>query len=526
MDRRTFLKASLASSACLAIPEASRGVVANAKALSGQESTLTPLSRALQQKLANDPLRPQFHLLPRHNWMNDPCAPRYHRGEYHMFFQYNPGGAVWGDMHWNHATSPDMVHWKHQPLALAPGPAKFDAYGIFTGSVLPGMDVPTVLYTGVSKSSPEDETIRGEGTREVQCLATATDDSLRTWQKLDQPVIAAPPPGMKVTGFRDPCPWKEGDTWYLGVGSGVDRVGGAVLLYSSKNGREWTYLHPLAQGAWNGGSQSNPVDTGEIWECPDFFPLGDKHVLLYSTERKVYWNVGVFDKRDLRFHKENSGLLDHGAYYAMKSMLDEKGRRILWGWNPEKRSDAAMLEAGWSGSMALPRVLSIDSDNMLRMEVAPEFTALQYGVQSLPKEAHSGASAMAWIETQRIRNRAGYVKLRFRHGADPWSLQLRAAPDQKSLLALDYEGHAEKAVLVAGGERLAFRPDADGTSEIVMWIDGSILEIFVDGREAITVREYTSSARDLGLSWSGAATVLTAMSVAGMMPISPDRLTT
>ena len=416
MDRRTFLQASLVSSACLILP----GAVNIAAAVEEQSSSLAPLPRELQQKLAHDPLRPQFHLLPRHNWMNDPCAPRFHRGKYHMFFQYNPGGAVWGDMHWNHATSADLVHWKHEPIALAPGPSAFDSYGIFTGSVVPGMDVPTVLYTGVSKSSHEDETIRGEGTREVQCLAMAIDDDLLTWKKLDQPVIAAPPPGLKVTGFRDPCPWKEGDTWYLGVGSGMDRVGGAVLLYTSKNGREWTYLHPLAQGKWNGGNQINPVDTGEMWECPDFFALEGKYVLLYSTERKVYWNVGVFDKRELRFHTETSGLLDHGAYYAMKSMLDEKGRRILWGWNPEKRSEAAMLEAGWSGSMALPRVLSIDKENRLRMEVAPEFASLRREVQSLPDDTGDHAAVVKWIEAQSIRDRAGYMRLRVKHGQGSW----------------------------------------------------------------------------------------------------------
>ena len=136
------------------------------------------LPAALREKLMRDPFRPQFHLLPRANWQNDPCAPRFFRGQYHMFFQYNPGAAVWGDMHWAHAVSPDLIHWKHMPVALSPTPGSYDAFGCFTGSVLPGADVPTILYTGVTRSSPE--TIRGEGLREVQCLATSTDPDLRT----------------------------------------------------------------------------------------------------------------------------------------------------------------------------------------------------------------------------------------------------------------------------------------------------------------------------------------------------------
>ena len=91
---------------------------------------------ALATKLASDPLRPQFHLLPAKNWMNDPNGPIFWRGKYHMFFQYNPNSAIWGDMHWNHAVSDDMIHWRHLPIALAPTPNGDDAEGCFTGSAV------------------------------------------------------------------------------------------------------------------------------------------------------------------------------------------------------------------------------------------------------------------------------------------------------------------------------------------------------------------------------------------------------
>ena len=73
----------------------------------------------LEKRLAADPLRPQYHLLPAANWMNDPNGPIFWNGRYHMFYQYNPNGAFWGDMHWGHAISPDTVHWKHLPIALS-----------------------------------------------------------------------------------------------------------------------------------------------------------------------------------------------------------------------------------------------------------------------------------------------------------------------------------------------------------------------------------------------------------------------
>src|SRR5258708_16914832 len=84
--------------------------------------TTDPATAALCRKLASDPLRPQYHLLPAHNWMNDPNGPIFWRGRYHMFHQYNPQAAVWGNMHWAHATSPDMIPWQHEPIAISPTP--------------------------------------------------------------------------------------------------------------------------------------------------------------------------------------------------------------------------------------------------------------------------------------------------------------------------------------------------------------------------------------------------------------------
>ncbi|HEY1482706.1 MAG TPA: glycoside hydrolase family 32 protein, partial [Candidatus Acidoferrum sp.] len=330
-------------------------------------------------RLAADPLRPQFHLLPPRNWMNDPDGPIFWRGHYHMFYQYNPNAAVWGDMHWAHAVSPDMVHWKHLPIALAPTPRSADQDGCFSGSAVIHQGTPTFLYTGVKSVAPELATLR-DGTHnflETQCLATSNDPMLRTWNKFPTPVLL-PPRDPNLTGFRDPCLWRDENLWYMGIGSGQRGQGGRVLLYRSPDLHTWEYLHPLATGKGNGKGTSDFVDSGEMWECPDFFALGKKHVLLYSTERRVYWQTGEFDKKELLFHPEKSGLLDSGAFYAPKSQLDEKGRRILWGWIPETRPEAEFSAAGWAGCMALPRILSLTEDNSLTFHFLPELSVLQH----------------------------------------------------------------------------------------------------------------------------------------------------
>src|SRR6201987_1407541 len=149
----------------------------------------------LPARLAADRLRPKYHLLPAANWMNDPNGPIFYRGRYHMFYQYNPSGAFWGTMHWAHASSPDMIHWQHEPIALAPTPGGYDRDGVFSGSAVLDGNTPNLIYTGVlPAASPSEITLDGQHQlREVQCLATSTDTDLRSWRKLPEPVIARPP---------------------------------------------------------------------------------------------------------------------------------------------------------------------------------------------------------------------------------------------------------------------------------------------------------------------------------------------
>jgi beta-fructofuranosidase len=252
--------------------------------------------------------------------------------------------------------------------------------------------------------------------------------------------------------------------------------------------------------------------------------LGGKYVLLYSVERKVFWEVGVFDKSDLKFHSETKGMLDHGYYYAMKSMVDEKGRRILWGWVQESRPADECLAAGWAGSMALPRVLTLGSDNRLRMDVPPEFASLRQQTQTVsnPQSAERLKDGFAKLS---IQNRAGEVVYKFKPQTEACALELRTGARGTTLLAVQYNGASEKPALTLGEKILALSPDGDGISTVNLWIDGSVIEIFADNREALTWRNFAPSRGDIQLAWTGSAAVLMSISVSGVKPISDDRLT-
>jgi beta-fructofuranosidase len=514
-SRRNFLKSAAASASLAAFPRI------------GNTSSYFFADDSLQAKLASDPLRPQFHLLPAKNWMNDPNGPIFWNGKYHMFFQYNPNAAVWGDMHWNHAVSDDMIHWKHLPIALAPTPGWADADGCFTGSAVNDNGVATILYTGV-KTVPKEQATLSDGNhnyRETQCLATSRDPQLLKWEKWKEPVIE-PPNDPKLAGFRDPFLWQDEKSklWYLGVASGQFKVGGRVLLYRSKDLRNWEYLHTLASGHWREKENSNPVDSGEMWECPDFFPLGKKHVLLYSTAGQVFWEVGELDPKELVFHMEKRGVLDHGAYYAQKTQLDAKGNRILWGWIPERRPDSELIAAGWAGCMALPRLLTIGPYGQLQMSMAPQAYSLR---EKQLAQSPSGISAERpnLVARVSIENLCGELRWLCATQRCSFVLEDKTGP----WLAIEVAPKDDSAAIVTVNTQKMEIPYDRLTKAITfhLILDASVSELICNTEHCITTRIYRQpngplrfrTNDDLFISSSGFETWQ-------WKPISKDRLTT
>jgi beta-fructofuranosidase len=474
-------------------------------------------------KLAVDPLRPQYHLLPAHNWMNDPNGPIFFRGRYHMFHQYNPQAAVWGNMNWAHATSPDMIHWQHEPIALSPTPGGPDRDGVFSGSAVLDNGKATVIYTAVAPPlSDSDATLRdGSHTwQETQCLAVAQDDNLRTWKKLPEPVIAAPPTGLAVTGFRDPCLWREGNSWMLILGSGIRGKGGSILLYSSEDLRRWTYLHPLVEGGPTDIKSNNPVDSGEMWECPDFFPLGGKHVLLISTMGKVRWKVGTYVNQ--RFTPEKEGVVDWGSYYAAKTMLDKNSNRVLWGWITETRPDADLIAAGWAGAMSLPRVLSLNSKNELHTNVASAAQQLRDAHTTIAHDT-SPAEREKRLHNLRIKNLAAELAVQLKPEANEFTLRLQAedGTDFATIACVQQSGGRELHVNAISAP--IARPDGSPV-DLRLFLDGSVLEVFANGTTSLTARIYQVPSSPLRLRLEGAAELIS-LDVWQMTPISKDRLT-
>ena len=216
---------------------------------------------AAAAELGDEPYRPGIHFTPEKNWMNDPNGMVYYKGVYHLFFQHNPQGNVWGNMSWGHATSKDLVHWEQQPLAIA-GDAEED---IFSGSVV--VDTNNTSGLGTTKNPPLIAIYTSaykEGSEyaglQAQSLAYSLDDG-QTWTKYkNNPVL-----NRNSANFRDPKVfWYSGDDgrgyWVM---TAVEAADHKAVLYKSKDLKDWTKL-----------SEFGPANaTGGIWECPDLFPL-------------------------------------------------------------------------------------------------------------------------------------------------------------------------------------------------------------------------------------------------------------
>jgi beta-fructofuranosidase len=228
---------------------------------------------------------------------------------------------------------------------------------------------------------------------------------------------------------------------------------------------------------------------------------------------KVRWRTGRYENR--RFTAEKEGVVDFGAYYAAKTMLDERGNRILWGWIPETRSEAECRAAGWAGVMALPRVLSIGNDGSLRTSPAPAVEILRTSHTQVRAVDRNKEKALAAI---RIHDLAGEIQARF---AAQQAFRLRLHSEKDALFSeIAYDPQRKDAELRVNQTTAAFA--ANDTVTLRMFLDGSVLEVFANDRTAITARLYSAPTAPLQLEAPEEG--LESLDAWGVKPISKDRL--
>ena len=308
-----------------------------------------------QRSKTNDPLRPSFHFTAPNNWLNDPNGLIQWKGKYHLFYQHNPFENQWGLIHWGHAVSADLVHWQDMPIALTPTANSYDEAGVWSGCLVDDDGVATILYTGARGDSHEHQTI---------CIATSTDDDLATWQKYGaNPLTIEMPADLTYSGFRDPYVWKQDGLWKMVIGAGAKDGCETVLLYEGETLYNWRYVSPLYM---------NADQNDYIYECPNFFKLGEKWVMIVSImpSSHVEYVVGLFWNN--HFIPESHGKLGNYPLYAPLTFLDDNNRRLLIGWLQETQADELIEEGKWSGAMSIPMELMLLENNQLAITPVSE----------------------------------------------------------------------------------------------------------------------------------------------------------
>ncbi|MEK4870263.1 sucrose-6-phosphate hydrolase [Niallia sp. FSL W8-1348] len=436
-----------------------------------------------RNKVINDPYRLRYHLMPPVGLLNDPNGLIQFKGIYHVFYQWNPFETTHGAKFWGHYTSEDMVHWREEPIALAPS-EWYDRNGCYSGSAVEADGKLYLFYTGNVKQE--------DGTRETyQCLAVSENGI--DFEKLG-PVLRLPE--HYTSHFRDPKVWKKDDHWYMAVGAQTLEEKGAVALFHSKDLYNWEEAGRIAGSGMDGWK-----DFGYMWECPDLIHLNGKDVLLVSPqglepEGDFYHNlfqsgylIGELDYKRMKFQHGTFTELDRGFdFYAPQTFTDKSGRTILYGWmgiTDELEAHQPTIVNRWVHALTIPRELELHDGKIFQRPVKEleKLRKNQVVVETNKFEGISAEFIIDFVKTAPFR-------ISFRNEAYLSFDAERLTLKRRNLMTDDLESRTCKIASV---------------SKLQIFMDHSSLEIFInDGEEVFTAR-YFPNPNDAMISMEGEA---------------------
>nr|ACX49763.1 beta-fructofuranosidase 2 [Manduca sexta] len=441
------------------------------KYLSEDEDAKRELAEYIQEtkKSINPRWRLHYHVIPPVGWMNDPNGFSYYKGEYHLFFQYYPYDSVWGPMHWGHSVSPNLVDWRELPTALAP-----DEEMCFSGSALVDGDKLVLMYTGRLNTDTDPFY------NETQYLAFS-DDGVNFYKYEGNPVLARTPDG--AYDFRDPKIWKYGDYWYVVIGSSTHDARGRVLLYRSQNLYDWEFLTVLGES--NG-------ELGYMWECPDFFELDGKYILLmspqglepqgdrYKNTHQTGYIIGSFNYETFEFVPEvDFQELDFGHDFYATQTLDADGKRIVAGWFSMWELPHPEDVDGWAGAITIMRELKL-SGNRLLQQPLDEMLSLRNG------SVHNGSFNK---DESLVFEKTGELII---NGDLEQKIELEiAGTNGGNNIWIRWEPEVKKVVVDRGGDVRQVEWSPIGSRSWRLFLDASSLELFCgEGEVVFSTRFY------------------------------------
>lgn len=487
--------------------------------------------------LLQDRHRPQYHASPPAHWMNEPHAPIYFDGQYHLFYQHNPLGPFFYHIHWGHWVSKDLVHWRDLPVALAPEHDDLSPDGIWSGSATYDANgLPVLFFTAANDNLSPNQSV---------ALAQSTylqdhNPDLVQWTKYSDSLMVQPH-GIGAFGdFRDPFVWKEGDRWLALVGSGIEDVGGVALAFSSEDMLNWTYKGIFYQA----DLQKYPY-LGPIWELPVFLPLGidqqgqHKHILLVSpvgegADVEVFYWIGQWDEQQMSFipDQEEPQLIDVGDFHftGPSGMIDPKtNRKIIFTIAQGDRTSELEYQAGWAHNAGLPLSIYLREDGRLGIEPIQELQSLR-GKKHVSFQEKSLQEANDLLKHVRGDRLEIQVELQS-STAQNIGIKVRCTPDRAEETLLYYDKKADQLLVdrtkstlnpqeVSTGIQGGALDIHDDPLKLHIYLDGSMIEVYANGLKSLTTRVYPSRADALEMElWSDGELEVISMEVWDMQSI-------
>jgi sucrose-6-phosphate hydrolase SacC (GH32 family) len=441
-------------------------------------SNVNSAARALRERLLSDPYRPGYHFVTLEGSCMpfDPNGAIFWKGRYHLFYIFQDARGH----NWGHVSSTDLFHWRHHPTGLVSG--------MFSGNCFVNKEGrPTICYHQVNQGN---------------AMAVALDDDLNEWKKLDSnPITPKTEPGdPNHNKYRswDPYGWLEGNTYYAIFGGNRP----AIAKSDSLAGK-WTYVGDLMANSVAG------VAIDEDVSCADFFPIGNKRMLLCISHRlgaRYYLGEWKHEQFHPAFHEKMSWI--DNSFFAPESLLDDRGRRIMWAWIFDSPGFAMRREFGWSGTMSLPRVLSLDHDDKLLMNPPEEIERLRYRMQSLSDlavpadqemvlDGIGGNSIELSLDLEAQDARQFGVKVCRSAKGEEETLVYYDATDKKLKVDTTRSSLTEGPKSIEAGPLDLKRAEH---LQLRVFVDKSVVEVFANGRQAVMRRVYPSRADSLGVA--------------------------
>lgn len=466
-------------------------------------------SRQVRYALAADRHRPLYHFVnPEGQAMPfDPNGNVFWRGRHHMGYIYQERGVHF----WGHVSSLDLLHWRHHRPALFPTDDSPEN-GIFSGNGFVDKDGSQVIFLY-------------HGTNAGNSIATSSDANLDDWKKLPaNPIIPNPEEGEeKPYRSWDPCGWIEGDTYYGLFG------GQRPAIFRAKQLDAWEYVGDLFAHGIEG------VAIDEDVSCPDLFKMGDKWVLVCISHR-LGCRYYVGDWKDEQFYPEYHEMMTFAdnEYFAPESYTDGQGRRILFTWVFDGRTEEVRNGSGWSGTMGLPRVLELGSDSRLIMTPVEELERLRYNGKSLA-DVVVPAGGEVEVEFDAVEPNAVELEVEFAPGGTgEYGVRVCASPDREEETVIGYDAEAGTLGIDTGRSGLGQEKKAVEAAALVLgegeglklriFVDRSIVEVFAnDGRLVLSRRVYPEREDSSGIFLFAQGSEVRAADVRtwDMMPTNP-----